>query len=158
MPMGTRYQGSADEIRALDAFIKLMRASDRLTAELTRQIGAADLTMGQFGVLEALLHLGPMCQQALGAKLLRSGSHITVVIDNLEKRQLVRRTRREDDRRMIDVALTPKGRTRIRRLFPAHARRITQLFAALTAAEQRQLGDLCRTLGKQLHRENDRHE
>ena len=57
-----------------------------LTADLTRQIGSADLTMGQFGVLEALLHLGPMCQQELGAKLLRSGSNITIVIDNLEKR------------------------------------------------------------------------
>ena len=148
--MGTRYRGSAEEVRALDAFIKLMRATDSLTADLARQVGADNLTLGQFGVLEALLHLGPMCQHELGAKLLRSGSNVTTVVDNLEKRHLVRRTRRTDDRRVVDVALTPTGRALIRRMFPAHARRIVQLFAPLTAAEQRQLGNFCRTLGRHL--------
>ena len=33
----------------------------------------AGLTIGQFGVLEALLHHGPLCQRDLGQKLLRLG-------------------------------------------------------------------------------------
>ncbi|MEO8681048.1 MAG: MarR family transcriptional regulator [Vicinamibacterales bacterium] len=146
--MGTRYHGKPDEVRALNAFIKLMRATDSISAELSRHVGEAGLTLGQFGVLEALLHLGPMSQGDLGAKLLRSGSNITTVVDNLEKLGLVERTRRQDDRRVVDVALTPKGRTLIARLFPTHARRIVRLFSALTAANQRQLADLCRTLGR----------
>ena len=51
----------------------------------------ADLTVGQFGTLEALLHLGPLCRRDLGRKLLRSGGNITVVVGNLARRGLVRR-------------------------------------------------------------------
>lgn len=145
--MPTHYRGSPDETRALDTFIKLMRATDSVSADLSRHVGEANLTLGQFGVLEALLHRGAMCQVDLGAKLLRSGSNVTTVVDNLEKRRLVRRTRRDDDRRVIDVSLTPEGRALIERLFPAHARRITRLLGALSPDNQRRLGDLCKTLG-----------
>ena len=104
--MGTHYKGTSAEVLALDAFIKLMRATDSISAHLSRHTEAEGLTHGQFGVLEALLHLGPMSQRDLGAKLLRSGSNVTMVLDNLERRGLVRRTRRTDDRRAVEVALT----------------------------------------------------
>lgn len=146
--MGTRHRGSATEIRALDVFIKLMRAADSLTADLSRHVSDNSLTLGQFGVLEALLHLGPLSQVDLGGKLLRSGSNVTMLIDNLQKRGLVRRTRRNDDRRVIDVSLTDAGRDIITALFPTHARRIVQLFGALSPAQQEHLAELCRTLGR----------
>ena len=148
--MPTHYRGTPDEQRALNAFIKLMRATDCVSAELTRQVGEAGLTLGQFGALESLLHLGPMCLGNLGTKLLRSGSNLTTVVGNLAKRGLVTRTPRASDKRVVDVGLTPKGRRLITHLFPAHARRITRIFSTLSATEQRQLGDLCRTLGRSL--------
>lgn len=149
--MPTHYRGTAAETRALNTFIKMMRAANSLGANLARNLAAeADLTMSQFAVLEALLHLGPMSQSEVCAKLLLSGSNITTVIDNLEKRDLVRRTRRSDDRRVVDVSLTDKGRKLIAGLFPAHARRITSLFSALTPKQQDHLADLCRTLGKSI--------
>lgn len=146
--MPTKYDGSAAEVRALNTFIKMMRAANALGSNLSRALAdQADLTMSQFAVLEALLHLGPMNQGEIGAKLLLSGSNITTVIDNLEKRDLVRRERRADDRRVVDVSLTSKGRHLISGLFPNHARRITNLFGALTPKQQDQLAALCRTLG-----------
>jgi MarR family 2-MHQ and catechol resistance regulon transcriptional repressor len=149
--MGTKYRGTSAETRALNAFIKLMRASNSLSSNLARRLAdEADLTMSQFAVLEALLHLGAMSQGDLCGKLLLSGSNITTVIDNLEKRDLVRRVRRTDDRRVIDVSLTDKGRKQISTLFPAHARRITTLFSALSSKQQDQLAELCRTLGKSI--------
>jgi MarR family 2-MHQ and catechol resistance regulon transcriptional repressor len=148
--MGTHYTGTHEEVLALDGFIKLMRATDSITAYLTRHVGAAGLTMGQFGVLEVLLHLGPMNQCDLGAKLLRSGSNVTMVLDNLERRGLVKRTRRKDDRRAITVTLTPDGRRLITDLFPKHARRITRLFGALSLRDQQRLGALCKTLGRSI--------
>ena len=42
------------------------------------------MTVSQFGVLEALHHLGPLRQGEISAKLLRSGGNITLVVDNLE--------------------------------------------------------------------------
>ena len=149
--MPTKYRGTSTEIRALNAFIKLMRAANSLGGNLARNLAAdADLTMSQFAVLEALLHLGPMSQGDVCQKLLLSGSNITTVIDNLEKRALVRRVRRSDDRRVVDVSLTDQGRKLIAGLFPAHAQRITNLFSALTAKQQDQLADLCRTLGRSI--------
>lgn len=65
--MPTHYRGSAQERAALDAYIKLMRAADSVTARLDPLMRAADLTVGQFGALEALLHRGPLCQRDLAA-------------------------------------------------------------------------------------------
>ena len=56
--MPTHYQGSPEEVRALNTFIKLMRASGSLLARTSRPLTADGLTAGQFGVLETLLHLG----------------------------------------------------------------------------------------------------
>ena len=148
--MATHYRGTPEEVVALDGFIKLMRASDSINGHLSRHIEAEGLTMGQFGVLEALLHLGPMKQCDLGAKLLRSGSNVTVVLDHLQSRGLIRRTRRQDDRRAVEVSLTAEGRRLIAGLFPTHARRITRLFGALSSRDQQRLGALCKALGRNI--------
>jgi len=145
--MATRHKGPARERRALDAFIKLTRAYDRVAARAGQQVSDQGLTPGQFGVLETLFHLGPMNQTEIGRKLLRSGPHVTMVIDNLEKRALVTRTRSALDRRVIQVSLTAAGRELIERIFPAHATCIADLFAGLTVDEQESLAALCKKLG-----------
>lgn len=147
--MGSRHRGSAAEIRALDAYIKLHRAADSVTARLAPLIHEAGLTWSQFGALEALYHLGPLCQRDLGQKLLKSTGNITMVVDNLERRGLARRDRNPDDRRYVTVSLTEAGRELIERLFPRHAAAITREFSVLTAEEQDELARLCRKLGLQ---------
>ncbi len=149
--MATRFKGSDREVRALDAYIKLTRASETLAAMLARPLARAGLTTAQLGVLEALLHLGAMNERELGRKLLRSGGHITTVLDNLERRELIRRARSTEDRRCVSVSLTPKGKNLIGRVFPAHAGRIADAMGALGAAEQNELGRLCRKLGRAAH-------
>jgi MarR family 2-MHQ and catechol resistance regulon transcriptional repressor len=91
-----------------------------------------------------------MSQREIGAKLLRSGSNITTVLDNIERRGLVTRTRRRDDRRAIEVTLTADGRRLIGTVFPQHARRIARLFDALPPPDRRRLGALCKTLGRSI--------
>ena len=145
--MPTHYRGAPAEVAALDAYIKLMRAADSVTARLEPIMASAGLTVGQFGTLEALLHLGPLCQRDLGRKLLRSNGNITVVVGNLARRGLVRRTRRPDDRRFITVTLTDKGRRLIGGMFPSHARHVVREMRALSPADQAELGRLCRQLG-----------
>ena len=72
---------------------------------------------------------------------------MTMVIDNLEKRQLVKRERSQVDRRFFIIHLTEKGRKLISEIFPSHAREITREFDVLTASEQQTLGRLCKKLG-----------
>ena len=145
--MPTHFQGSPETKRALNAFINLARATNSLQARLSVQLEGQGLTVGQFGVLEALLHLGPMTQCVLGEKLLRSGGNITLVIDNLEKHGLVRRERQTEDRRTIVIHLTPKGLRLIKRVFPAHAKMILKEMSQLEPKEQEDLRRLCRKLG-----------
>jgi MarR family 2-MHQ and catechol resistance regulon transcriptional repressor len=148
--MGTHHKGTRAEVRALDAYIKLMRAADSLSARLSETISAAGLSESQFGVLEALYHLGPLCQREIAAKLLRSSGNITLVIDNLEAHGLVRRERQQHDRRYITVSLTDAGRKLIAEIFPSHVARIVEELGILTASEQEELGRLCKKLGLQI--------
>ncbi len=147
--MGTRYQGTKDEVRALDTYIKLVRATESVCNRIHRHLAETGLTVSQFGVLEALLHLGPMMQRELAEKLLKSGGNITMVIDNLEKRQLVKRDRQAEDRRCVRVCLTPEGEQLIRDVFPFHVATIQEEMSILTESEQEELGRLCRRLGRQ---------
>jgi len=145
--MPTRYQGSEEEKRALNAFITLMRASDACAMALQRDLAGRGLTLSQFGAMEALFHVGPLCQGELAVKLLRSGASATSLVDGLEKRGLVVRQRTEEDRRFVRVALTGKGRKLIEGLFPDHARAIVRLFQSLSVEEQEELRRLARKLG-----------
>jgi MarR family transcriptional regulator, 2-MHQ and catechol-resistance regulon repressor len=146
--MPTHYQGSKDEVRALNAFINLARGSDSLMARMSLLFEADGLTTGQFGVLEALLHLGPMCQKTLGEKLLRSGGNITLVVDNLEKQGWVRRERQKSDRRKILVHLTPEGRRVVSAMIPRHVEAIVKEMRRLDPDEQEALRRICRKLGR----------
>ena len=145
--MPTHHHGLPDEVRALDAFIKLMRAAASVMARTARPLAADGLTAGQFGVLECLFHLGPLHQRDLAQKHLQTGGNITMIVDNLEKAGLVRRVRMPEDRRYVCVHLTDAGRERIAVLFPRHVRNITRQMSALTPPEQEELGRLCRKLG-----------
>lgn len=145
--MATRYDGTAEEVRALNALITLTRASESVTESTGAEIAKAGLTETQFGVLESLLHLGPMCAAELATKVLRSRGNLTLVLSNLERGGLINRTARAEDRRYLTVELTPKGRRLIEGLFPRHVRRVVKTFSALDAREQELLRGLCRKLG-----------
>ena len=131
---------------ALNTFVKLLRATEKISATVHGHLVDLNLTVSQFGVLEALYHLGPMCQRDLAKKILKSTGNLTTVINNLEKRELVRRKQNENDRRYFDVSLTLKGENLKKEIFPDHATRIVQAMSYLTKSEQKQLGLLCKKL------------
>lgn len=145
--MGTHYQGSEEDKNTLNAFIKLMRATESVNNRLNRHLAAADLTVSQFGVLEALYHLGSLNQKSLGEKLLKSGGNITLVIDNLEKCDFVERQRDPDDRRAMLVHLTEKGENFIQSFFPKHLDHIKEEFSVLSEAEKKDLARICKKIG-----------
>ncbi len=146
------YKGSKQEATALSTYVKLVRAAESLSAHIHGHLAGAGLTISQFGVLEALYHLGPLSQAELARKILRSTGNITMVIDNLERRGLVKRERDLQDRRYYAVQLTAPGRKMIGSLFPRHAGGIVKGMSPLTTSEQETLGNLCRKLGKSIHR------
>jgi MarR family 2-MHQ and catechol resistance regulon transcriptional repressor len=145
--MGTKHKGTKEEERALNTYIKLQRVSNAVTAKAHAHLAEEKLTVSQFGALEALYHLGPLCQKELGQKILKTGGNITLVVDNLEKRKLVQRRRSVEDRRYIEVHLVDKGRELIARIFPRHVANIVKIMNSLKASDQVELGRLCKELG-----------
>lgn len=105
------------------------------------------ITLTQFGVMEALLHLGPLCQSELGEKILKTKGNISMVVDQLSRAGLVGRRRNREDRRFQEVYLTPQGSELIGAYFPRYAAALADEFAVLSAEEQDRLGGLCRKLG-----------
>lgn len=140
------YAGTPRERLALRTFVKLVRAANGLSGRLNQSLADAGLTESQFGVLEALLHLGPLHQRDLAEKILRTNGNVTLVVDHLEKRGLVRRERGSADRRYIKVHLTAEGEALVQGLFPGHAARLADELSVLSEEEQHELGRLCRRL------------
>lgn len=146
--MPTQFTGSRAERRTLDTFIKLTRCTNSLLARLAERNTIGDLTYSQFAVLEVLHHLGPLTQGEISLKVLKSGSNMTTVIDNLERDGLVRRERDAKDRRVIHVHLTDAGSSKIEAVLPGHVAALVDEFKVLSASEQERLGELCKKLGK----------
>ena len=146
--MPTHFTGSRAEMRTLNTFIKLTRCTNSLLARLAERNTIGDLTYSQFAVLEALYHLGSLTQGDISAKVLKSGSNMTTVIDNLERDGFVRRERDAKDRRVIHVHLTEAGSSKVEAVLPGHIAALVDEFSVLSATEQETLGELCRKLGK----------
>lgn len=148
--MPSHYQGSEREKNVLSAYIKLVRAVDTMISHVSRTFYDNQLTISQFGVLDALYHLGPMCQSTLAQKILRTSGNMTMVIDNLEKQNFVQRIRDEEDRRKITVSLTPQGREIFEQVLPGHVELISEAFSAMSDDELNELGDLAKKMGVSL--------
>ena len=144
--MGTRHRGSNEEINALNAFIKLARAAESVSVRI-HAVLPDELTVTQFGVLEALHHIGPLCQSELAEKLLKSGGNLTLVVDNLEKAGYVLRERDPADRRYVVVKLTEKGQAFIAALFPKVVANVTREMSVLSSTELADFGRLCKKIG-----------
>jgi MarR family 2-MHQ and catechol resistance regulon transcriptional repressor len=146
--MSKNFTGTPEEERALGAYIKLLRAANTALAYARAGLDEAGLSQGQFAVLEALYHVGPLCLGDLARRILSSSGNLTLVVDNLEKRGLAKRIQSGRDKRFVQARITPAGRKLIAKIFPEHARRITEVMAHLNTQEQDDLGSLCRKLGK----------
>ncbi|MEJ2104475.1 MAG: MarR family transcriptional regulator [Ignavibacteriaceae bacterium] len=148
--MGTNYKGSRKDRQALNTFIKLIRSGESINSKLNLLLSEFGMTESQFGVLDALYHLGPLKQKELGKKIFKSGGNITMVIDNLEKQDLVKRKRGEKDRRHYHIHLTKNGEKKLIDVLPYVVKFIKQHFEILYVEEQRELERLCKIIGLQI--------
>ncbi len=140
---------TTDHQRAvLKTYTQMMRATEAVTTRMHRHLLDHGLTGSQFGVLEALYHLGPLCQRDIGQKILKTSGNLTTVIDNLEKKELVVREKDLSDRRRISVSLTDAGFDLIDTVFPTHAEIAEQVFAVMNPGELLALGTLLKKVGK----------
>jgi len=129
-------------------FLVLWKAARAVQTYAEKSITELALCGSDFGVLEALLHKGPLPVNEIGKKILLTSGSITVAVDRLEKRGLVERRAHGTDRRARIVHLTKEGRKLITRAYAQHAADLEQLMSAsLTTTERSTLISLLKKIG-----------
>ncbi len=104
---------------------RIAKAVEDYSREVYRAYG---LTGPQLWALKTLYRRGPLTAGELAEALLVHQSSVSVLVARLEGRHLVRRVRRRNDRRYVEIALTPSGRTLAARSpEPAQGRLLHQL-------------------------------
>jgi len=139
---------SGADSSGIHLWLVLWKAERALEKHAIHSIEAAGMCRSDFGVLEALLHKGPLPVNALGAKVLLTSGSITTAIDRLERRGLVERGGDATDRRARIVHLTAAGRKLIHNLFAKHEQAMEKAASALAPQERVTLTGLLRKLGR----------
>jgi MarR family 2-MHQ and catechol resistance regulon transcriptional repressor len=132
--------------RALEA---LVRAQANLTRRLAADLERIGVSATGFTMLVLLTSAGGRLElRTMRRRLGASKATATEVLDTLENRGFVARSRLESDRRAVAVSLSEAGYNLVTHAFPAHAERVREAFGGLDETEKRQLADLCRKLDR----------
>src|SRR5947207_11036392 len=118
-------------------WLVLMKAFHALAAhaQASLNLSRTDLGDSDFRVLEVLLHKGPLPVNTIGPKVWLTPGSISVAVDRLEKKGLVKR-RNTDDRRVRLVELTAQGRALITKTFQEHAATMEEIAGVLSKEER----------------------
>lgn len=122
------------------AFLELLRSTDQLTRELVPVLRAEELSMNQYNVLRILRGApnGLPCGE-IGTRMITRDPDITRLLDRLEKRGMISRSREARDRRTVLTRITAEG-----------LKLLAQLDEPVRQAHRQQLGHLGRERLKKL--------
>jgi MarR family transcriptional regulator, 2-MHQ and catechol-resistance regulon repressor len=132
--------------RALEA---LLRAEASLSRRLAADLDRIGVSATGFAMLVLLTTAGGRLElRAIRRRLGASKATATEVLDTLQKRGFVERSRLDSDRRAVAVSITAPGQNLVTHAFPAHAERVREAFGGLDETEKRVLAELCRKLDR----------
>ena len=124
----------------------LARVRSKMSSEVQQLTQAeVELTSTQASMLMLLKH-GPMSGADLAREYGIDASAVTRLLDKLEHRQLVHRTRSASDRRVVHVALTAAGWEMIVRLIPLYTQVLDRMLAGFSPEEAGFLKSLLRRI------------
>jgi MarR family 2-MHQ and catechol resistance regulon transcriptional repressor len=138
---------SNNETSAIHVWLVLFRAAHAIEQNAIASVLGLGLGLSEFGVLEVLLHKGPLPVNVIGKKVLLTTGSITVAIDRLESKHLVQRTADPHDRRARIVQLTEKGRRLIKDGLERHAIDMEETLAVLKPGERMEIIRLLKKAG-----------
>ena len=137
------------DMSGVHVWLVLAKAFHALAADAEQSLNLSGAGLGDsdFRVLEVLLHKGPLPVNTIGPIVWLTPGSISVAVDRLEKKALVKR-RNTDDRRVRLVELTAKGRALIAKTFREHAAAMEEAAAVLSKEEGLIVLRLLKKLGK----------
>lgn len=133
-PVSPEIKSEVDQV--LEAILYLYTESRRVTKELARR---ADLTGPQLTVVKLLEHIGDLSLSSLSEKIGAQNSTVTGIIDRMEREGLVTRERSTEDRRVVYIKLSEKGRELAREIKVEPMEIFRSALESLSAQEMREL-------------------
>jgi len=130
------------------AWLVMMKAMRTLTRYAAADIEETGLGLADFGVLEVLLHKGPLPVNTIGPIVDLTPGSISIAVDRLFAKGLVTRVESTEDRRVRIIALTPRGKDLIVPAFRKHSGQMRRVFSELSAEELRDLEMALKKVGK----------
>ena len=127
---------------ALHGLVIFRRASNAISRQEVQTIKKHNLTVAQFGVMEALYNKGNLRIQDLIDKLLSTSGNMTVVIRNMIRDGYIFKVADEKDKRSYLIGLTPLGRETIEKILPEHYNNIGKIFSVLSLKDQEDLAQI----------------
>jgi MarR family 2-MHQ and catechol resistance regulon transcriptional repressor len=129
-------------------WLVMMKAMRALTRYAAAGIEETGLGLSDFGVLEVLLHKGPLPVNTIGPIVDLTPGSISIAVDRLFEKGLVSRVESTEDRRVRIVALTARGKDLIGSAFRKHAGQMRRVFSELSPEELRGLDTALKKVGK----------
>ena len=117
------------------AVIGILRASNLLVADLKKTLKNYPINTTEFSVMEFLYSKGEKSIQEIRDRILLASGSATYVVDNLERKEYVRRIVNQNDRRVTYIKLTETGKDLINDIFPTHKKNTKKIFNDLTNEE-----------------------
>ena len=115
--------------------IGIMRASNLLVDDLKKTLKNYPINATEFSVMEFLYSKGEKSIQEIRDWILLASGSATYVVDNLERKEYVRRIVNQNDRRITYIKLTQAGKDLINDIFPTHKKNTKEIFNDLTNEE-----------------------
>ena len=130
------------------AWLLMMKAMRALTRYAAAGIEETGLGLTDFGILEALLHKGPLPVNTIGPIVDLTPGSISIAVDRLFAKGFVSRVESGEDRRVRIVALTPRGKDLIGPAFRKHSGQMKRVFSELSPEELRGLEVALKIVGR----------
>lgn len=124
-------------------FVSAFRDSwRRVQRQLEKNLSPIGLTITELKILKSLSAEGPSPMTKFASEFFLSAPSVTGVIDRLENEGLVARERGSEDRRVVTVRITHKGRERLEAGLKLNKQFMTRALRPLSSHEAKQLVEL----------------
>jgi len=145
----------AERVDKIEKLRFLLRSINRrMEHYFTVYLQQYDITLPQFLLLREVYRNPNLSLTELSPKLGLANSTVCGIVDRLEKRELVSRTRDTNDRRVVRISLTPKMLTKVKDFQLSHATYLMQFTVNISDAEIEQMISSLSLLQQELERED----
>ena len=143
-----RLEDHSERIRDIVYSIRrLMQAGEHYTKELNK---VYNVSSAQLNCLIALYENGNLSPSQIASFIMVNSSTVTGIVDRLEQKNLVKRSRISNDRRVITIELTKYGKSLAENAPPPIQQKIVDGLHNLTKNEIDQIADTLKKLTSML--------